>query len=279
MAKRTESNIVKITGLEAALAPFSGENTFENATQYVSLPRVKIIQQMTDPDLKKEFGEGTAIIRPGNGVLCEADGEVMVTPVHFYTEYLKISDRNDDENPMIMERDLNPDSDLAKICRDYERRIEMYPEDAGKQKPRYWRHVESLNFAMVINDPNHPLNGQQFMMSFSKGSYRIGRELLDAMRMRRIRVVDPNHATLTTTVSQPMWSQIWTLRGAVAENKEGDKYYVLKWGPSQPNSIEPEQIDQMSGLYTELQKAYKERRLRQEYEQEEPEASVGSGEY
>lgn len=223
MAKRdrNETAVTKVS--PNFLSAYAETDTSLDAmTEYRIVPRLKIIQSMSEAELKDTFNEGSTIIRPGNMLVwAKNDPGFLFVPQFFFVEFSKIADRRDKDNPMIMERTFDPLHEVAKRARDMERRFEPYPGEENKQGGKKFRYVEHLRFVGVIYG-DHELTGTTVTLSFERGDFSQGRNFISALQLRKIDVPDEKNGG-TKRITAPLWSQVWQF--SVSLRDRGEK----KW--------------------------------------------------
>ncbi len=162
----------------------------EELSQYITPPRVKIVQKSADSSLLEEFGVGDVIVTPLNTLIIEQErtakgqptGEappLIFTPLFFFVEFCAW-------NPYelkgtvsaIRERSLDPQSDIARKARNENTRFEPYPDKPELQI----RYVEHLNFLVWIHDEK---TEDPAILSFSRSSHGDGRQLSTFIKMRK----------------------------------------------------------------------------------------------
>jgi hypothetical protein len=222
--------------------------------EYVILPRLKKIQQMTDTALKEQFGEGSVILAPGNAMVVSKAESFQVVPLFFYTEFCKWKDRKDAESNMILERSFDPDSDVARKARSEKGRYEVYAEDVGKpaEKQKKYRYVEHLVFPSVIYG-DHPLAKTECILSFEKGEFSNGRNFSTAIKMRKIEVEG-------RPVACPLWAQVWTLQPALRTRGE-NKWYGFDFGPGLTPVILEEEQEEFMKRHMEVAELFEQKLL------------------
>lgn len=164
----------------------------DEMAEYVSVPRIKIIQGTTEEDMRDRLGEGSAVILPGDILLSEkkkkgGEGFEFI-PLYFWTSFVKMSDRDDEESPMILEETFDKDSPLASLARSKETRVERYgPEiTEGKDKglPKFEaKNVERLN--LIVRIDSGPNKGIECGLTFERGEFYTGTRLISLISMRR----------------------------------------------------------------------------------------------
>lgn len=255
-----QKGIVKVSGSTSWLQHYQEEDRSLDALQaHVVVPRLKLIQGLTEKGLKDEFGEGSCIIRPGDALIVSKDESFMFVPLFFFVEYCKWADRKDKTNPMIMARSFDPTSDIAKRSQSMDLRFEIYQEDASVKpdKQRRFRYVEHYNFVGRIYG-EHDLSGTEVTLSFSKGEHGQGKSFITACSLRKVEVEGEDGRAVR--VRCPLWSQVWALTPALRERAE-NQWYGLDFTAGEPTVIREEDGDAFRQRALELQEAYDQRRL------------------
>lgn len=259
---RNDSKITKVdTSWLASVV--EEDHSLAGMEEYRILPRLKIIQAMSDKDLKKQFGEGSAIVRPGDAMVWkDGDEPFQFVPHLFQVEFCKWSDRRDSNGPMIPERSFDPTSEIAKRARDPKLRFEFYPdqEDRDPDKAMKYRYVEHLRFpGMIYGD--HPLTGTPLVISFERGEFSQGKNFISAIKLRRTKVED-------TVRSVPLWAQVWSF--TVGFRERGDKrWYGLDHHVPDQSMILPEEVEEHRTLHMELKELHDKNRLMTEEDMED----------
>lgn len=262
---RTSTAITKVEGVNALLLDAQGDDSLDRLGEYVIVPFVKVIQGMSNQELKDKFGEGFAILQPGESLISErtkgGSTKFCVVPLFFFTQFRKWADRNDSSN-MIVDTSYDPESELAKRSRDPERWNEVYEEDVDKdpKDQKVYRYVEHLCFVCVIYG-DHPLEGTRCMISFQKGDFRTGRGFASGISQRKSEVEKDG---VKTRVKVPLWAQIWEF--SISQRDRNNNKW---WGfdPSAPPEdvgpiISPEEFPIFEGAYKELKEAHAANMLR-----------------
>lgn len=173
--------------LQQAIANQSAGSSVANVMQYVSPPRMRIVQGLSKPEIRALFVPGDVYCSPSNQLIA-ANGRdarqqpaigpkcgtpFFISPIFQFTEFLVWNPREMAEQglSMIRDRSLALDSDIARIARDKNLR-ESYacPEDrTGKLFLRYQEH---LNF--IVNVCDGDLFGTPMILSFVRGEFKSG---------------------------------------------------------------------------------------------------------
>jgi hypothetical protein len=258
MAKTKDKEIEKVAGTQqgsSALARLAHEDkSLSGMEKYVFISRLKLIQGTTEGALKDRFGEGSLIIRPGDGLVARKNDIVRMIPIHFHTEYCKWADRRDKESKMIVERSYSPMSEIAKRAQDANKRFELYPDQEKKKEKDQWkyRYVEHLNFVFTIFG-EHDFKGQEVAFSFSRGEFTQGRKYISALKLRRSEVDGQR-------IQTPLWAQVWDFMPKYREVQE-NKWYGLDFAPADNPTLPEEFCEAFYARHVELSRAHEERRL------------------
>ncbi len=240
MAKQSEERLKSTAvtvGRDAPsyLAKFAeNDHSTDNIQEYRVLNRVKLIQAMTSSDLKRDFGEGTAILVPVRELVVPNNESFLFVPLMFWPEFIKWRDLNDKSGPAIIARSTDKAGEIAMKARDAEKRVEHYGD---KDKFKY-RYCEHLNFAGLIYGDNTPV-----AISFSRGEFFTGRNFCTMIGMRKV-----------GTTKAPLWMQVWQIKPTL-RNRNGYSWWGLE--PSNPEEgispwIREEEVPLMQELHKEL---------------------------
>lgn len=152
----------------------------ELMSKFLVPPRIKVMQP-TKSDAFSEFDYGEAVLMPMKVSLAETETPWHFVPLLFYPEYLVVNPLElKDTLPMIRERTIDPNSEIAAICRNPDRRKAIPCPDNAKYNLSY---VESLVFITVIaNKPQ--VSGLPVAMTFSGGEHRVGSQLVGKIKAR-----------------------------------------------------------------------------------------------
>jgi hypothetical protein len=129
--------------------------------QYISPPRLKIVQGQSGQELKREFGESAVVVIPNNVLItppidfknkAEHSEFIRIIPIFFYPEFCDFNPMG--VTPYCIERSTNPQSQLGLKCRgQFDKRKRLVdPDDAQKGVKTY---MEVLNFICAIWHPTH----------------------------------------------------------------------------------------------------------------------------
>ena len=262
MSDRNENSITKVGEEYNFLAEFQdADASVEGLTEYRILPRIKVIQAMSDGELKKTYGEGSAILSPGNAMICDSESSFLFVPVFFFVEFCLWSDRRDNSSQNILERTFDANSELASRSRDADRRSEQY-EGGPPTKPFTRRYVEHLNFAgMIYGD--HDLQNTPCVLQFARGEFGKGRAFINSIMLRKV-----------NGQVAPLWSQVWRFTPGLRNGDEGD-WYGLDFSAPEVPFIQRNEVDAFRGLHTELKTDFDAKRLGVDMTEEESDVNDG----
>lgn len=268
-SSRTETAINKVEGVDPNYLQkyIEEDKSLDHLKEHRVVPRLKIIQPTTDADLKKSFGEGTVIVRPGDAMICkyEEDPESFdFVPLFFFVEWAKWADLRATSGPMILDRSHDPTSELAIKAKDFTKRTEVYEghDKLPENERNYYRYVEHLRFIGIIYG-DHPLVGTPITLSFERGEWGQGKNFISAVTLRRQSV---------DGVSQPvpLWAQVWKLQPKFREPDASRKWYGFGFEPADPAIIAPDEAEAMLALHTEFKTLFEQQRLMVQDEPAEP---------
>jgi len=260
---RNETDLTQVGGnANSFLAGFVEQDTsMDGMEEYRILPRFKVIQPTSDQTLKKTFGEGTAIIRPGDAVIWkDTDPPFKFVPQFFWVEFCKWADLRDKENRMIMETTYDPLSDIAKKAKDYEARHEVYPGMESKpDKDQFkFRYVEHLRFCGIIYG-DHEFAETQVVLSFERGEFNQGKNFISAIKMRKQKIVVDE---VETSAPIPLWAQIWQFSVGFREPDANRKWYGFDFTSANPSVINAGDADKFFEIHKALKDLHEKNRLR-----------------
>jgi len=265
MSKRNDdpAEISRVGGTEMAWLKGEAEQDsgVEEMLEYRILPRLKIVQAMSATELKEEFGEGSIILSPGNALVVEKKRTVDFVPVFFFPEFLKIADRDDTNNPMILARSFDKAGEIARRARDPNNRFEPYGEKDEYQA----RFAEVLNFPGFIVSDDHNLKGVACVLGFSRGEFGKGRAFINGIALRKIE-----------GKQVPLWAQRWTLVPGFRERGTRRWWGIDFEQPDLPENlyIQKDQAEFFKGQATEMKDLYDKAKLLVDMSDEKPEEAT-----
>lgn len=160
----------------------------EAMAQYISPPRLKIVQGQSGIELKRDFPESTVIVVASGTKPQQLTPAVdmripnvhsqkfRIVPIFFFAEFT-LQNPGGLGMPFIRDRSTDPNSPLAMRCRgDFKQRKMQCPEHKDKE----CSFAEVLNFIVAIQD--RPEFDQFYLMSFNKGEFTTGRNWCQSVR-------------------------------------------------------------------------------------------------
>lgn len=289
-AKRTDTDVEKVPSNPNFLDAYTEEDTSLDALkEHRTVPRFKIIQPTTEEELKNTFGVGSAIVRPGDTLICKYSGNTNMqaletfdfVPLFFFVEWNKWRDLKA-TGDMVLEKSFDPASDVATRSKDKDTRKELYPghENLQDNEKCYFQYVEHLRFIGAIYG-EHPLAGTPVTLSFERGEWGQGKNFISAVSLRRRQTVD---AETNEKIAKPipLWSQVWRMKTVYHNPDALRKWYGFAFEAAPDSIIKPQEAATMFGLHKEFKELFEASRLSVQDDQQEPtdEASVkGSSEF
>lgn len=268
-ASRTDTAINKVEGVDPNYLQkyIEEDKSLDNLKEHRVVPRLKIIQPTTDTDLKRNFGEGTVIVRPGDAMICKYQEEPEsfdFVPLFFFVEWAKWADLRATSGPMILDRSHDPTSELAVKSKSFEKRTEVYEghDKLPENERNYYRYVEHLRFIGIIYG-DHPLVGTPVTLSFERGEWSQGKNFISAVTLRRQTVEGASQPI-------PLWAQVWTLQPKFREPDASRKWYGFGFTPADPTIIASDEAEAMMALHTEFKTLFEQQRLMVQDEPTEP---------
>lgn len=236
----------------------------ENLGQYIIPPRIKFIQNQADEQYS-EFSPGDTVLVPQKVLLTEAGTPFFFTPLFFFTEYIRTNPIEvKGQQPFIIERSLDPNSELAKKARDPERRVEEYPDN-----PKWEiNNVEVLNFLILVHGRDD-LAGLPICLGFSKSEWMQGSRLAGLIKMRRAPIYGCVFQAVVPTTPR--------------RNPKGSWYGADIGNPSEDSGIAPFIEDEATyesfkAIHHELKEAHSKQGIQVNYDDGGEEAAVRAAE-
>lgn len=228
--------------------------------QYVSPPRLKIVQAMTASELKDQFGEsavlceGAQVTPPINFKGGETESEpIQIVPLFFYPEFIYQSPMG--VAPFIRERSTDPNSKVALKCRgQFDKRKVTSEEDPTK----FNTYFECLNFVCQIIHP-HGFD-TPVLITFKGASFAEGRNWCKLAAM-------PKHV--------PLYAQIFELTAHREKNEKGQWYQFGVRASIDPETSMISMIrdqawfEYLRSVHVEMRNAHAEGLLQATYEGED----------
>ena len=230
----------------------------ESVQEFVSPPRLKIVQKSADDTLKDKFSEGDIFVTPFMQAIYEParddKGRIIeediipfrFTPIFFFPEWCCI-------NPyalraqlqFIRERSTDPNSEVARKARNRATWSEPCPDDTAHDM----RYSEHLNFLVKLEEHPDPI-----CVTFARSEHSTGRKLCNLIKMR----------------NAPIFGNVFQATLGHRSNALGDW-----WGLDIENPAEDPWVDQeLYPVYKTAYEACKEQhesgQIRVDYEDEKP---------
>ncbi len=284
-SRRTDTDIDKVPTNPNFLDAYTEEDTsLDELKEHRTVPRFKVIQPTTEEELKNTFGEGSAIVRPGDTLICKYGGNTNMqalesfdfVPLFFFVEWNKWRDLKA-TGDMVLDKSFDPSSDVAVRSKNKDTRKELYPgnENIELEKDKcYYQYVEHLRFIGTIYG-DHPLAGTPVTLSFERGEWGQGKNFISAVSLRRRQTTD---AETGEKVAKPipLWSQVWRMKTVYHNPDALRKWYGFSFEAAIPNSIIKEsEAAAMFGLHKEFKELFEASRLSvQDDEQTSPDEAA-----
>lgn len=264
---RTETDLSKIEGVVPNyLAKYAvNDHSMDAMDEYRTLPRHKMIQSTSAQKLIDEFGIGTIILQPGNVVVWKVgDDPFLFVPILFFVEWLKWADLKDDNS--VLGRTMDPTHEYAKKAKDPELRNEVYDGHEEKSENEQWhyRFVQTFRFVGVIFDIQHPLHLIPLTLSFDRGEFYTGQNLINAIKMRKMLIEtgenDDEENPIMDRIPVPLFAQQWKVSASRREKGSDKKWWGLDVVQME-ELVPPEAIEGMEALHKDYKKANDSERL------------------
>lgn len=255
---RTDTSIEKVPVNPDYLAKYvEDDSSLDDLREHRVVPRFKIIQATTEEELKANFGEGSAIIRPGDVMICKHNAEPKsfdFVPLFFFVEWAKWRDLKGN-GPMILDRSHDPTSELATKAKNADTRKELYDghENLKETERLYNSYVEHIRFIGVIYG-EHPLTGTPVTLSFERGEWGQGKNFISAVSLRR-QVINETPQPI------PLWAQVWRLQTVHHAPDATRKWYGFKFEAAEPSIIQSDEAEAMRALHNEFKELFAKQRL------------------
>jgi len=278
MVKRKDTEVVKVAPEPEFLTNYvEDDHSLETLERIKVLNRLAVIQSNSKREKKEAYGEGSLAI-PAAGSIVATKGEAFdFVPVFFFEEFCLWSDQDDTQSRMIIERSMDPTSELAQRSMDFDRMRENYTlSESGEQlvsdsaeAPFTRRYVHHLNFFGVVYG-DHPLKGTPVVVSFNRSDYKTGERLVQMLKMRR----------LSNGKRAPMWSAVLSLSVGDREDKKGHEWYGIDFANAENPWVEAQDADMLKAMSEEMLEDWKNDRIgvgHEEASDKTVEAEVGDG--
>jgi len=228
----------------------------EGIGAYIRPPRFKTIQPQAKGEFAEKFNKGDIVLLPNMEVcfpvLTNEQGKPQergtvfnFVPIFFFVEYCTWNPIQMNGLDAIRERTFDKNSEVARKARDKTTWLEPCPEN----KEFNIRHCEHLNFFLVPTSPCIA-QGQLVVMSFSRGTYRDGGQLLQLIKTR----------------DASIFGMQFEANSRFRKNAKGEWYGWDIRNPSQESGVDGwirdrAIFDLYKNLHLEAQKAYDDRTI------------------
>lgn len=233
------------------LVPFQddAESTIAGMAEHRVLNRLKVVQSLSKPGTKEVGGEGAVLIMPATTLVARMGDSFNFVPFFFFEEFICWSDIRDQQSPKIQQRSLDRKSKCAEMARDPKQWAETY-EGGTKDKPFIRRYCEHLNFAGTIYQAGHELDRVPCVLSFARGEFKIGRQFISNITMRRI-----------NGRQAPLWATVWECSSASHKNQTGQEWYGIDVKNAERPYIDPSDVEIFKAEHELLKKAHADEAL------------------
>lgn len=203
MAKTGE--IQKVQGASLAAPSFMQQDQNLGVgvlRQYVKPPRLKVVADMSASLREMGFKPGDLVCSPQNIAVAEMpmkvgptgkgqvpDAEnfprVRFVPIFFYPEYCQWNPiKLKGTVPAIVSRSTDPNSQLAKLCKNSNTWKQPYPLDPNNSE-LVVRNVEHLNFLVSLQNCPDIRPTELVLLSFQRGTHYAGTNFAGLQQQRR----------------------------------------------------------------------------------------------
>lgn len=261
-SRRSETAVQRVEpDMSALISRFQGdESTLEMAAHRI-VPRLKIMQGMSEAGMKGAAGgDGAVVLAPGGLPLAGPKDVITVNPLFFFAEYIVWNDRADKVSPRVHDRSYalatDPGGEIARRALNVKMRAERY--GGSDEKPWMRRWVEHLNFiCYLVGSPHGTAVGDFVTLSFERGENMQGRSFINAITSRRI---GGNAEERVPGVKVPLWAQVWDLRTAL-RTRGDNNWWGFDFTASDPSIIDQSDADHREGQHRALKEEFKARTL------------------
>jgi hypothetical protein len=189
------------------------DKSVEALKEHRVLNRISVIQSNSPREIKDKFGEGSLAVPASEALVALKDASVEFVPVFFFDEFVTWSDRDDTASMMILDRSVDPASEVACKAKDFDLMFESYgPKVKDSDKLQFTkRHSHHLNFVGMLYSGT--FKGTPVVITFSRSDFKKGKAFISAILMRK---VDGEQA--------PLWSTRWKVFSEPRKNEKGEWY-------------------------------------------------------
>ena len=209
------------------------DTSLESLRGYTILPRLQVLQGLSDPDLINKFGLGSLIVSPVNELVPPA---TLCVPLFFFPSWATINDiKLRGSEPVVLEYSLDKSSAVAKKSEFLATREEAHPRQPGMKI----HHMAMLNFVVTLPD-FEPCAMQPLLLSYRKAEYRIGMQLASRLMISRI----------------PIYARKWSINVVARKNNQGQWYSLQLDTPTIDGEPANPYVDE--GLFKQLEAMHKD---------------------
>lgn len=259
-AEKTELTEAPAKGLAVPeyLQGYEAEG-LEGAQQYVTPPRLKVLQKQTGGQVMENFNVGDVVILPQmeaiarlpyDGTKASERGEIFTfVPVFWFAEFCQWNPIElKGSEPAIIQRTLDPASDLARKCSNKDTWYEPHPTRPDLKV----RNCEHMVFAMLIDGVSDVM---PVVHAFRTAEWRTGSQLLTMSKMRRA----------------PLYAQRFEASVSKRVNSKGDWYGLdIQNAREDLNPwVAADKIETYREVYLELKEAHAANLLQVNYDDDE----------
>lgn len=225
MSKRNEpsTNVTRVAPPSWMDEEAAIDKSVEGMSSFRVLPRLKVVQALSNEAFRDAAGDGGVILVPGGTVVCRKGETFLFVPLLFWAEYCKWKDLRDKSGTPVLDRSMDPSSELARRASDSKLWEQEYA-GGPPERPFKYRYVEHLTFAGVIYG-DHPLCATECCISFERGENWNGRGFIAGITQRRV-----------GQRQVPLWCQVWAMTPRLRE-KGSNKWYGVD--ASAPIGVSP----------------------------------------
>lgn len=165
------NEVSKREELPSYLTTHGAEGAEERLEIQTTTPRLKVIQSMTDRDIKKEFGEGALLCMPDQILVAGAGEPVVAIPIFRWVSWqtwLDINEGGDEPTPVLAES-FDAAGDIAARSRNPNEREGVDGEG------RRVSHRECIHFIFRIDEG--PAEGVVAVYSWMRAGHKHGAKL------------------------------------------------------------------------------------------------------
>jgi hypothetical protein len=202
--------------------------------EYQTTPRIKIVEGMSSPELKDEYGEGTLVVMPDGVPVAKVSEPFQAIPVIFWPSWVKYSDLKDTSSAVRVAQTLDPRSELAQLSRNHETRRVPY----DNQPDMFWTHSENLNF--IIEICTGPAEGMVAALEYSRGRYLVGQRLCGYLKRRGCHI----------------YANRLQFESGRTTNRQNQSWYEVDFVAGNPPFVSKNDIERLAKLHSELQRVY-----------------------